>query len=110
MRIRWRGFELPTHVTLEKETANERYGKFAAEPFERGYGVTVGNSLRRVLLSSLEGAAVSSVRVEEAHKGEDGKPKTTHVSHECTAIPGPYEDTTDLVRNIKKLRLKLTPS
>ena len=53
MRIRWRGFELPTHVTLEKETATDRYGKFVAEPFERGYGVTVGNSLRRVLLSSL---------------------------------------------------------
>ena len=73
MRIRWRGFELPTHVTLDKETANDRYGKFIAEPFERGYGVTVGNSLRRVLLSSLEGAAVSSVRVEITHKAEDGK-------------------------------------
>lgn len=107
MRIRWRGFELPTHVSLEKETANERYGKFSAEPFERGYGVTVGNSLRRVLLSSLEGAAVSSVRVEVAHKGEDGKPKTTHVSHEFTAIPGVFEDITDLVLNIKELRLKL---
>ena len=107
MRIRWRGFELPTHVSLEKETANERYGKFSAEPFERGYGVTVGNSLRRVLLSSLEGAAVSSVRVEVTHKGEDGKPKTTHVSHEFTAIPGLFEDITDLVLNIKELRLKL---
>ena len=107
MRIRWRGFELPTHVTLEKETATDRYGKFAAEPFERGYGVTVGNSLRRVLLSSLEGAAVASVRVEVTQKGEDGKPKTTHVSHEFTAIPGLYEDVTDLVLNIKELRLKL---
>ncbi|MCY3022579.1 MAG: DNA-directed RNA polymerase subunit alpha [Planctomycetota bacterium] len=107
MRIRWRGFELPTHVTLEKETATERYGKFIAEPFERGYGVTVGNSLRRVLLSSLEGAAASSVRVEVTHKGEDGKPKTTHVSHEFTAIPGLYEDITDVVLNIKDLRLKL---
>src|SRR5258708_2811798 len=68
MRIRWRGFELPTHVTLEKETGNDRYGKFVAEPFERGYGVTVGNSLRRVLLSSLEGAAVQAVRAEVAHK------------------------------------------
>ena len=107
MRIRWRGFELPTHVTLEKETANDRYGKFTAEPFERGYGVTIGNSLRRVLLSSLEGAAVSSVRVEVAHKGEDGKQKTTHISHEFTAIPGLYEDVTDLVLNIKELRLNL---
>jgi len=107
MRIRWRGFELPTHVQLEKETGNERYGKFFAEPFERGYGVTVGNSLRRVLLSSLEGAAVASIRVEVGHKGDDGKPKTTHVSHEFTAIPGLYEDVTDLILNIKELRLKL---
>jgi DNA-directed RNA polymerase subunit alpha len=107
MRIRWRGFELPTHVTLERETANDRYGKFVAEPFERGYGVTVGNSLRRVLLSSLEGAAVASIRVEVTHKGEDGKPKTTHVSHEFTAIPGLYEDVTEVVLNIKELRLKL---
>jgi len=107
MRIRWRGFELPTHVTLERDGATERYGKFVAEPFERGYGVTVGNSLRRVLLSSLEGAAVSNVRVEVGHKGEDGKPKTTHVTHEFTAIPGLYEDVTDLVLNVKELRLKL---
>lgn len=107
MRIRWRGFELPTHVTQEKETANERYGKFAAEPFERGYGVTVGNSLRRALLSSLEGAAVSSVRVEVSHKGDDGKQATTHVSHEFTAIRGVFEDVTDIVLNIKELRLKL---
>ncbi|MFH0939172.1 MAG: DNA-directed RNA polymerase subunit alpha [Planctomycetota bacterium] len=107
MRIRWRGFELPTHIALEKETATDCYGKFVAEPFERGYGVTVGNSLRRVLLSSLEGAAVSSVRVEVTHKGEDGKSKTTHVAHEFTAIPGLYEDVTDLVLNLKELRLKL---
>jgi DNA-directed RNA polymerase subunit alpha len=107
MRIRWRGFELPTHVILDKDTATGHYGKFIAEPFERGYGVTVGNSLRRVLLSSLEGAAVSSVRVEVTHKAEDGKLKTTHISHEFTAIPGLYEDVTDLVLNIKELRLKL---
>ena len=106
MRIRWRGFELPTHVTLEKESGNDRYGKFLAEPFERGYGVTVGNSLRRVLLSSLEGAAVMSVRAEAIHH-EDGKPKTTHISHEFKAIPGLFEDVTDVVLNIKELRLKL---
>ena len=107
MRIRWRGFELPTHVTQEKETATEGYGKFAAEPFERGYGVTIGNSLRRVLLSSLEGAAVASVSVEVTHKGEDGKLKTTHISHEFTAVPGIFEDITDVVLNIKELRLRL---
>ena len=107
MRIRWRGFELPTHVTLEKETGNDKYGKFVAEPFERGYGVTIGNSLRRVLLSSLEGAAVMSMRLEVGHKGEEGKFKTTQISHEFTAIPGLYEDVTDLVLNIKEMRLKL---
>ena len=55
MRIRWRGFELPTHVILDKDTATGHYGKFIAEPFEKGYGHTIGNSLRRMLLSSLEG-------------------------------------------------------
>ncbi|HLX60864.1 MAG TPA: DNA-directed RNA polymerase subunit alpha [Planctomycetota bacterium] len=107
MRIRWRGFELPTHVTLNKETATDKYGMFDAEPFERGYGVTIGNSLRRVLLSSLEGAAVMSLRLEVGHKGDDGKHKTTQISHEFTAIPGLYEDVTDLVLNIKEMRLKL---
>ncbi|MBI3828095.1 MAG: DNA-directed RNA polymerase subunit alpha [Planctomycetes bacterium] len=107
MRIRWRGFELPTQVQLDPKSANERYGKFMVEPFERGYGVTVGNSLRRVLLSSLEGGAITSVRVTVTGKGEEGKPKTTTVSHEFTAIPGLFEDVTDLVLNIKDLRLKL---
>lgn len=107
MRIRWRGFELPTHVTLNKETATDKYGMFDAEPFERGYGVTIGNSLRRVLLSSLEGAAVMAMRLEVGHKGDDGKHKTTQISHEFTAIPGLYEDVTDLVLNIKEMRLKL---
>lgn len=107
MRIRWRGFELPTHVTLNKETATDKYGMFDAEPFERGYGVTIGNSLRRVLLSSLEGAAVMSIRLEVGHKGDDGKHKTTQISHEFTAIPGLYEDVTDLVLNIKEMRLRL---
>jgi DNA-directed RNA polymerase subunit alpha len=107
MRIRWRGFELPTHVTLNKETATDKFGSFDAEPFERGYGVTIGNSLRRVLLSSLEGAAVMSLRLEIGHKGDDGKFKTTQISHEFTAIPGLYEDVTDLVLNIKEMRLRL---
>lgn len=107
MRIRWRGFELPTQVQLDTKTANERYGKFAVEPFERGYGVTVGNSLRRVLLSSLEGAAITSIRVSVTGKGEEGKPKVTTVSHEFTAIQGLFEDVTDLVLNIKELRLRL---
>lgn len=94
MRVRWRGFELPTRVALEGETATESYGKFVAEPFERGYGTTIGNSLRRVLLSSLEGAAVVSVGIEG-------------VAHEFTAIPGVYEDVTDIVLNVKSLLVRM---
>jgi DNA-directed RNA polymerase subunit alpha len=106
MRIRWRGFELPTQVQLDPQS-HERYGKFTVEPFERGYGVTVGNSLRRVLISSLEGAAVTSIRVAVTAKGEEGKPKTLNASHEFTALPGVYEDVTDLVLNVKEIRLRL---
>src|SRR5947207_2668313 len=93
MRIRWRGFELPTHVTLEKETASDKYGKFFAEPFERGFGVTVGNSLRRVLLSSLEGSSVTRIKIQG-------------VQHEITTIPGISEDVTDIILNIKSLVVK----
>jgi DNA-directed RNA polymerase subunit alpha len=90
MRVRWKGFELPTHVIKETESEDGRYAKFVAEPFTRGYGVTIGNSLRRVLLSSLEGTAVTSARI----KGAD---------HEFTALPGIFEDVTDIVLNIKDL-------
>jgi DNA-directed RNA polymerase subunit alpha len=90
MRIRWRGFELPTRVVVDRGTLTSNYGKFLVEPFERGYGHTIGNSLRRVLLSSLEGAAVTWVRI-------DG------VSHEFTAIPGCREDATEIVLNLKQL-------
>jgi DNA-directed RNA polymerase subunit alpha len=94
MRIRWRGFELPTRVILEEGTATDTYGKFMAEPFERGYGITVGNSLRRVLLSSIEGAAPISVKIEGA-------------SHEFTAIPGIYEDVTNIILNLKGLLVRV---
>ena len=94
MRVRWRGFELPTRVALEGETATATYGKFFAEPFERGYGTTIGNSLRRVLLSSLEGAAVVSVRI-------DG------VAHEFATVEGVYEDVTDIVLNVKNLLVRM---
>ncbi len=94
MRIRWRGFELPSQVLLEDDTASETYGRFIAEPFERGYGITVGNSLRRVLLSSIEGAAPVSVKLEGA-------------SHEFTAIPGIYEDVTNVILNLKGLLVRL---
>ena len=95
MRVRWRGFELPTRVVMDEETRSETYGKFITEPFERGFGTTVGNSLRRVLLGSLEGAAVTSLKFEG-------------IQHEFTTIPGVYEDVTDIVLNSKQLLVKLT--
>jgi DNA-directed RNA polymerase subunit alpha len=94
MRIRWRGLELPSQVTCEADTRTDRYAKFIIEPFERGFGTTVGNSLRRVLLSSLEGAAVTSVKVEGA-------------PHEFSALPGVTEDVADILLNIKQLRVKM---
>ncbi len=94
MRIRWRGFELPTRVTVDQKTLSHTYGKFVVEPFERGYGVTIGNSLRRVLLSSLEGSAVSSIKI----KG---------VKHEFSTVPGVIEDVTEVVLNVKSLVVKL---
>lgn len=94
MRIRWRGFELPTRITVDQQSLTSTYGKFIAEPFERGYGITIGNSLRRVLLSSLEGSAVTSVKI----KG---------VKHEFSTIPGVVEDVTDIILNIKSLIVRL---
>jgi DNA-directed RNA polymerase subunit alpha len=94
MRIRWRGFELPTRITVDQRTLTNTYGKFVAEPFERGYGITIGNGLRRVLLSSLEGSAVTSVKF----KG---------VKHEFSTVPGVVEDVTDIILNIKSLTIKL---
>lgn len=94
MRIRWRGLELPVRVDVERETLTDTYGKFIAAPFERGFGHSIGGSLRRILLSSLEGSAVVSVRI-------DG------ISHEFTSIPGIVEDVIDILLNIKKLVVKL---
>ncbi|HNX25919.1 MAG TPA: DNA-directed RNA polymerase subunit alpha [Phycisphaerae bacterium] len=93
MRIRWRGLELPTRVVLDQEVSTPTYGKFAIEPFERGFGITVGNSLRRVLLSSLEGAAVTRVKIKGA-------------THEFTTLPGVLEDIADIILNIKTLVIK----
>ena len=64
MGVKWRDFQLPKFLIIDQETYTNTYGKFTAEPFERGYGVTLGNALRRVLLSSIEGAAISSVKIE----------------------------------------------
>jgi DNA-directed RNA polymerase subunit alpha len=93
MRIRWRGLELPSQVTCDEATLTGTYGKFVAEPFERGFGVTVGNSLRRIMLSSLEGSAVTQVKLHGAQ-------------HEFTTLPGVLEDVTDIVLNIKSLVVK----
>ena len=85
---------MPTRLTPESESLTSEYGKFIAEPFERGFATTVGNSLRRVLLSSLEGAAITMVRIEG-------------VPHQYTTIPGVVEDVTDIILNIKRIRLRI---
>src|SRR5438874_5493663 len=95
MRIKWRGLELPNRLSSDRDTLSPSYGKFYAEPFERGFGVTVGNSLRRILLSSLEGSAVTRVKIQG-------------VQHEITTIPGVVEDVTDIILNVKSLVVKNT--
>ena len=95
MRIRWRGLELPSRVVADRATLTDTHGKFIAEPFERGFGMTVGNSLRRLLLSSLEGSAVTKVKIQG-------------ILHEITTIPGVVEDVTDIILNVKSLIVKNT--
>jgi DNA-directed RNA polymerase subunit alpha len=94
MRIRWRGFELPTRVEKTEGSGSPTYAKFHAEPFERGFATTIGNSLRRVLLSSIQGAAVRSIRLQGAN-------------NEFTSLDGVLEDVTHIILNIKRLRLRL---
>lgn len=96
MRVRWRGFELPTRIQLEEETRTETFAKFIIEPFHRGFGVTIGNGLRRVLLSSIEGAAVTHVKYEG-------------IDHEYSSIPGVYEDVLGIDLNLKNLQVRLSP-
>jgi DNA-directed RNA polymerase subunit alpha len=93
MAVRLGRFEMPKSLTKDEATATETYAKFVAEPFEAGYGHTVGNSLRRVLLSSLEGAAITSIRIFGAE-------------HEFTSLPGVVEDVTDIVLNLKRVKFK----
>jgi DNA-directed RNA polymerase subunit alpha len=93
MRIRWRGLELPSRLVPDVDTATSTYCKFVAEPFERGFGVTIGNSLRRILLSSLEGSAVTQIKLQG-------------IQHEFSTIPGVVEDITDIVLNLKSLIVK----
>jgi len=94
MRIRWRNFELPSKVVPDKATLTKEYGRFVVEPFEQGFGHTIGNGLRRVLLSSIEGTAVTWVRIDS-------------VVHEFSTIPGVLEDVTQIILNIKKLLVKM---
>jgi DNA-directed RNA polymerase subunit alpha len=93
MHVRWRGLELPSSLLCERDTLTSTYGKFIAEPFERGFGNSVGNSLRRVLLSSLEGSAVTQIKIRGAN-------------HEFSSIPGVVEDVTEIVLNVKSLVVK----
>jgi len=93
-RIRWRGLELPGRLVQDQNMRSDSFGRFHVEPFERGFGTTVGNSLRRILLSSIEGAAVSAVRIEGAE-------------HEFSSLPGVLEDVTDILLNIKNLVVEL---
>ena len=93
MPVRLGRFEMPKRLQKEESTATDTYAKFIADPFETGYGHTIGNSLRRVLLSSLEGAAITSIKVDGA-------------MHEFTTIDGVVEDVTDIVLNLKKVKLK----
>lgn len=94
MRMRWRGLELPSRVQPDANLNNQTYGKFTVEPFERGFGTTVGNSLRRILLSSLEGAAVTGVKIKGAQ-------------HEFSSLEGVMEDVTDIILNVKNMIVSL---
>ena len=94
MRVTWRGMELPTRVVQDTTISTDKYGRFTIEPFERGFGTTIGNSLRRVLLSSLEGSAVTSIKI-------------AGVDHEFSSIGGVMEDVTDIVLNVKSLIVRL---
>ena len=90
----FKGFQKPKRLVANTETLTDRYGMFTAQPFERGFGTTIGNSLRRVLLSSIEGAAITAVRIEG-------------VEHEFSPIPGVVEDATDIILNLKQIPFKM---
>src|SRR6266403_5680247 len=90
----WKGFQKPKRIATDTSSLTEKYGRFWAQPFERGFGTTIGNALRRVLLSSIEGAAVTAVKVEG-------------VLHEFQSIPGVVEDATDIILNLKQVPFKL---
>ncbi len=88
------GFQRPKYLDCDYDSLTETYGRFSAQPFERGFGITVGNALRRILLSSVTGAAITAVRIQG-------------VLHEFSSIPGVVEDVTDIILNMKSVPLKL---
>jgi DNA-directed RNA polymerase subunit alpha len=90
----WKGFQKPKRLEIDTETLTATYGKFYAQPFERGFGTTIGNALRRVLLSSIEGAAITAVKIEG-------------VLHEFSSLPGVVEDVTDIILNLKQIPIKM---
>src|SRR6202451_2475000 len=90
----WKGFQKPKRLATDTETLTDKYGHYWAQPFERGFGTTIGNALRRVLLSSIEGAAVTAVKIEG-------------VLHEFQSIPGVVEDATDIILNLKQIPFRL---
>ena len=90
----WKGFQKPKRLVCDTDTLTDKYGQFSAQPFERGFGTTIGNALRRVLLSSIEGAAITAVKIEG-------------VMHEFSSIPGVVEDATDIILNLKQIPLKM---
>lgn len=92
--MKWKSIQMPKELVVDEEVTNETYGRFVIEPLERGFGQTLGNAMRRVLLSSIQGAAFTSIRVED-------------VLHEFSTIPGVYEDLTEIVLNVKRTHLKL---
>ena len=91
----WKGFQKPKRLVANTDSLTDKYGQFSAQPFERGFGTTIGNALRRVLLSSIEGAAITAVRIEG-------------VMHEFSSIPGVVEDATDIILNLKQIPLKMS--
>src|SRR3954451_888892 len=89
----WKGFQRPKRVEIESETLSSTYGKFTAQPFERGFATTIGNALRRCLLSSIEGAAITAIHIEG-------------VLHEFSSIPGVLEDVTDIILNLEQAAIR----
>ena len=94
MHVRWRGLELPARVVVEEKSKSDTFSRFIVEPFERGFGTTIGNSIRRILLSSVEGSAVVKTRIQG-------------VEHEFSTLPGVLEDVSDIILNMKGLVVSL---